>query len=174
TPITDPALLKEVVERLYELNFDPDLSDDGAGTEATRLAIRQFEQQTGLPLTGAATMGPLQRLRAAGGLKPWGAIVYGKDSNKWGMAWGEDSRKAALTHARVSCGEAKNCPVEISFFGSECGAFAYSGSGWAIIARDEIGKAKEAALAECGKRGKSCQIVAAVCANGSDRNSAAK
>ena len=96
TPITDPALLKEVVERLYELNFDPDLSDDGAGTEATRLAIRQFEQQTGLPLTGAATMGPLQRLRAAGGLKPWGAIVYGKDSNKWGMAWGEELAQSGI------------------------------------------------------------------------------
>jgi hypothetical protein len=174
TPINDPVLFNEVLERLYELNFDPNLSDGGSPTEPTRQAIRQFEQQTGLPPTGVATMGLLRRLRAAGGLKPWGAIVYGEDSNKWGMAWDEDSRKTALAHARVSCGEARNCPVEISFFGTECGAFAYSASGWAIIARDEIGKAKEAALAECGKRGKSCQIVAAVCANGSDRNSAAK
>jgi hypothetical protein len=173
-PITDPALLKEVLDHLYELNFDPDLSDNGSVTESSRRAIREFEQLNGLPPTGVATMGLLQRLRAAGGLKPWGAIVYGKDSNKWGMAWDEDSRKAALAHARMSCGDAKNCPAEISFFGSQCGAFAYSGSGWSITARDEVGKAKEAALAECGKHGKSCQIVAAVCANGSDRVSAAK
>jgi hypothetical protein len=173
-PITDPVLFNEVLERLYDLNFDPNLSDTGSATEPTRRAIREFEQLNGLPPTGVVTMGLLQRLRAAGSLKPWGAIVYGQDSNKWGMAWDEDSRKAALAHARVSCGEARNCPAEISFFGSQCGAFAYSGSGWAIMARDEIGKAKEAALTECSKRGKSCQIVAAVCANGADRNSAAK
>jgi uncharacterized caspase-like protein len=173
-PITDPALLKEISERLYELNFDPDMWDNGSVTESTRKAIREFEQLSGLPPTGLPTMGLLQRLRAAGGLKPWGAIVYGKDSNKWGMAWDEDSRKAALEHARASCGDAKSCPAEISFFGGQCGAFAYSGSGWAIVARDEVSKAKEAALGDCGKRGKSCQIIAAVCANGSDRASAAK
>ena len=174
SPVTDPALFKEVLERLYELNFDPDLSDSGSPTEPTRRAIREFEQLNGLPPTGAITMGLLRRLRAAGSLKPWGAVVYGNDSNKWGMAWDENSRRAALAHARLSCGEAKNCPAEISFFGSQCGAFAYSASGWAIMARDEIGKAKDAALDECNKRGRSCQIVAAVCANGAGRVSAAK
>jgi hypothetical protein len=163
-----------MLDRLYELNFDPDLSDSGSASEATRQAIREFEKLNGLPPTGATTMGLLRRLRVAGTLKPWGAIVYGKDSNKWGMAWDEDTRRAALAHARASCGEARNCPSEISFFGSQCGAFAYSDSGWAIISRDEIGRAKEAALTECSKRGRSCQIVAAVCANGGDRNSAAK
>jgi hypothetical protein len=174
SPVADPALFKEVLERLYELNFDPDLSDSGSPTEPTRRAIREFEQLNGLPPTGVITMGLLRRLRAAGSLKPWGAVVYGNDSNKWGMAWDENSRRAALAHARLSCGEAKNCPAEISFFGSQCGAFAYSASGWAIIARDEIGKAKDAALDECNKRGRSCQIVAAVCANGAGRVSAAK
>jgi hypothetical protein len=172
--IADPALFREMLDRLYELNFDPDLSDSGSASEATRQAIREFEKLNGLPPTGATTMGLLRRLRVAGTLKPWGAIVYGKDSNKWGMAWDEDTRRAALAHARASCGEARNCPSEISFFGSQCGAFAYSDSGWAIISRDEIGRAKEAALTECSKRGRSCQIVAAVCANGGDRNSAAK
>jgi hypothetical protein len=174
SPVADPASFREVLERLYELNFDPDLSDSGSASEPTRRAIREFEQLNGLAPTGAATVGLLRRLRAAGSLKPWGALVYGNDTNKWGMAWDEDSRRAALAHARMSCGDAKNCPSEISFFGSQCGAFAYSASSWAIIARDEIGKAKEAALAECGRRGKSCQIVAAVCANGADRVNAAK
>jgi hypothetical protein len=63
--------------------------------------------------------------------------------------------------------------VEISFFGTECGVFAYSGSSWAITARDDIHKAKEAALSDCHRRGKACQIVASVCADGAARFSAA-
>jgi hypothetical protein len=172
TPINDPALLNEVRERLYELNFDPGALDRPS-TEADRQAIREFERQINLPPTGTATMGLLQRLRAIDGLKPWGAIVYSKDNGKWGMAWDEATRKAAVARARVSCGNANVCPVEISFFGTECGVFAYSGTSWAIMARDEIGKAKEAALTDCGKRGKACEVVASVCADGAGRFSSA-
>jgi len=173
TPITDPVTLNEVRERLYELNFDPGPLD-GALRDTAHEAIREFEAQSHLPPTGAATMGLLRRLRATGGLKPWGAIVYRKDNSKWGMAWGESTRRAAVAHARDTCGDAKNCPAEISFFGTECGVFAYSASSWSITARDDIRKAKDAALTECRKRGKSCEIVASVCADGAERFSAAK
>ena len=88
------------------------------------------------------------------------------------MAWGESTRRAAVAHARDTCGDAKNCPAEISFFGTECGVFAYSASSWSITARDDIRKAKDAALTECRKRGKSCEIVASVCADGAERFSA--
>jgi hypothetical protein len=172
-PISDPGLLEEVRERLYELNFDPGPSE-GPYTDATRKAIREFEQQSNLAPTGTATQGLLRSLREIGGLKPWGAIVYGKDDAKWGMSWGEDTRKAAVERAHVSCGDDKRCPVEISFFGTECGVFAHSESSWAITARNDIRKAKEAALADCRKRGKGCQIVASVCADGAERFSAAK
>jgi hypothetical protein len=167
-PISDPVLFNEVRERLYELNFDPGPLD-GPSTETARQAIREFEQQSNLPATDIATMGLLRHLRDIGGLKPWGAIVYGKNNGKWGMAWTESTRKAAVTSARASCGDAASCPVEISFFGTECGVFAYSGSSWAITARDDIGKARTAALSDCGKRGKSCQVVASVCADGAER-----
>jgi uncharacterized caspase-like protein len=170
-PITDQTTLNEVRERLYELNFDPG-SLDGPFTQAAHDAIREFEAQSHLPPTGAATMGLLRRLRATGGLKPWGAIVYGKDNSKWGMAWGESTRRTAVAHARDTCGDAKSCPAEISFFGTECGVFAYSASSWSITARDDIRKAKDAALTECRKRGKSCEIVASVCADGAERFSA--
>jgi Caspase domain/Domain of unknown function (DUF4189)/Putative peptidoglycan binding domain len=166
--IADAVTLNEIRERLYELNFDPG-PPDGPFGDAAREAIREFEEQSHLPRTGAATQGLLRRLRAIGGLKPWGAIVYGKDNGKWGMAWGENTRRAAVAHARDSCGDSKSCPVEISFFGTECGVFAYSGSNWAISARDDIRKAKDAALSECRKRGKSCDIVASVCADGAER-----
>jgi cytoskeletal protein RodZ len=170
-PIGDALLLNELRDRLYELNFDP-VSLDGPLTDANRKAIREFQQQINVSPTGIATMGLVRRLRELNGLKPWASIVFGKDTGKWGMAWDESTRKAAVARARVSCGDSSACPVEVSFFGTSCGAFAYSGASWAITARDDIGKAKAAALADCGRHGKSCQIVASVCANGAERFSA--
>jgi hypothetical protein len=170
-PINDPLLLNEMRERLFELNFDPGPLD-GPLSDAARQAIKEFEQQANLPLTDAPTMGLLRRLRESRGLKPWGAIVYGKESGKWGMAWGESTRKAAVAAARASCGDPRACPVEVSFFGTECGAFAYSGTDWAMTARDNTVKAKQAALADCGKRGNFCKVIASVCADGSERFSA--
>jgi len=166
--ISDPVLLNELRDRLYELNFDPGPLD-GPLTDAARKAIQEFQQQINVPTTGIATMGLLRRLRDLGAVKPWASIVYGKDTGKWGMAWNESTRKAAVAGARASCGDSSTCPVEVSFFGTACGVFAYSGSSWAITARDDIGKAKAAALADCGKRGKSCQIIASVCADGAER-----
>jgi hypothetical protein len=172
-PITDPVLLGELRQRLYELNFDPG-PFDGPMTDAAHEAIKEFEQQSSLPLTDTATMGLLRKLRDVGGLKPWGAIVYGKATGKWGMAWAEPTRATAVASARSSCGDSSSCPVEISFFGTACGVFAYSGASWAITARDDIGKAKDDALADCGKHGKTCQIVASVCADGAARFGTAK
>jgi hypothetical protein len=166
-PISDPGLLSEVRERLYELNFDPGPLD-GPNTEAAREAIHEFEQQNHLAQTGAATMGLLRRLREVGGLKPWGAIVYAPSEEKWGMSWSTATRKDAVASARSSCGSSK-CTTEVSFFGTECGAFAHSGGVWAIVARDSAQRAKEAALADCRKRGKACRVVAAVCADGAER-----
>jgi Domain of unknown function (DUF4189)/TIR domain/Putative peptidoglycan binding domain len=167
--VTDAASLNELRERLYELNFDLG-PVDGPLTNAAHQAIREFQQQINLPPTGVATIGVLGRLRELGGLKPWGAIAFGKSNGKWGMAWDEATRKAAVASARASCGDAAGCSVEISFFGTSCGVFAYSASAWAITARDDIAKAKEAALADCAKRGKACQIVASVCADGTQRS----
>jgi hypothetical protein len=167
-PISDPVLLNELRDRLYELNFDLG-SLDGPLTDANRKAIQAFQQQINVPPSGIATMGLLRRLRELGGLKPWGSIVYGKDNGKWGMAWNESTRKAAVARARISCGDSNACPVEISFFGTACGVFASSGSSWAITSREDIGKAKAVALADCGKRGGSCQVIASVCADGAER-----
>lgn len=170
-PIGDASLLDELRDRLYELNFDPG-PPGGPLTDATRKAIREFQQQISVPPTGIATMGLLRRLRELNGLKPWASIVFDKDTGKWGMAWNESTRRSAVARARVSCGDSTACPVEVSFFGASCGAFAHSGANWAMTARDDIGKARAAALADCGRHGKSCQIVAAVCANGAERFSA--
>jgi hypothetical protein len=166
--ISDSVLLNELRDRLYELNFDPGPLN-GPLTDAARKAIQEFQQQLNVPPTGIATMGLLRRLRELGGVKPWASIVYGKDSGKWGMAWNEATRKAAVASARAPCGDGSACPVEVSFFGTTCGAFAYAASSWAIAAREDISKAKAAALADCGKHGKTCQIIASVCADGTER-----
>jgi hypothetical protein len=160
-PLTDPALLRELNERLYEHNFDPEGSD-GSMTRA----ITKFQQRTTMTPTGEATEGLLARLRQLDDLKPWGSIVYDPDSNKWGISWAYPSRKSAVSDARANCGTSK-CPVELSFYGNFCGAFALSDRSWSLVQRDSVQKAKEAALDECGKAGKACRIIGAVCADGS-------
>jgi hypothetical protein len=101
-------------------------------------------------------------------LKPWGSIVYGPDSNKWGISWNYPSRRTAVADARANCGTSK-CPIELSFYGAHCGAFAISDKSWSLVQRETVDKAKFAALDECGKAGKSCRIIGAVCADGSGR-----
>jgi hypothetical protein len=164
-PIKDVALLRELSDRLYEHNFDPESLDSKNGM---RLAISKFQEKSSMTPTGEATEGVLTRLRKMEDLKPWGSIVYGPDGDKWGMSWNHASRRAAVDDARNNCGTAK-CPVELSFYGTRCGAFAISGKSWSLVQRDSVQHAREAALDECGKTGKSCRVIGAVCADGSGR-----
>jgi len=164
-PLKDPMLLQELSDRLYERNFDPEPLDSKNGM---KLAINAFQVKSSMTPTGEATEGLLARLRKMEDLKPWGSIVYDPDIAKFGISWDHVSRKVAVAAARSNCGTAK-CPIELSFFGTSCGAFAISGKSWSLIQRESIEKAKDAALDECGKAGKSCRIVGAVCADGSGR-----
>jgi hypothetical protein len=164
-PIKDAALLSELSERLYEHNFDPETPD---GKNGMKLAISKFQEKSNMTPSGEATEGVLIRLRKLEDLKPWGSIVYGTDSEKWGISWNHASRKAAVEDARSNCGSSK-CPIELSFYGTSCGAFAFSDKSWSLVQRDTIQKAKDAALDDCGKTGKSCRVIGAVCADGSGR-----
>jgi Caspase domain/Domain of unknown function (DUF4189) len=164
-PIKDPLLLRELSDRLFELNFDPEPLDSKNGM---RVAIAKFQEKARMTPTGEATEGVLTRLRRMDDLKPWGSIVYGPDGDKWGMSWNHASRRAAIDDALRNCGSSK-CPLELSFYGSRCGAFAISGKSWSLVQRDTVQRAREAALDECGKTGKSCRIIGAVCADGSGR-----
>ena len=164
-PIRDPVLLRELSDRLFELNYDPEPLDSKNGM---RLAISKFQEKARMTPTGDATEGVLTRLRKMDDLKPWGSIVYGPDSAKWGMSWNHSSRRAAIDDALKNCGASK-CPLELSFYGSRCGAFAISDKSWSLVQRDTIQRAKDAALDECGKTGKSCRVIGAVCAEGSGR-----
>jgi hypothetical protein len=165
-PLTDPALLKELSERLYEHNFDPETTD---GRSVLALAITKFQEKSSMTPTGEATEGVLTRLRSLDDLKPWGSIVYDPDSDRWGISWDHASRKAAVTDARSHCGTSK-CPVELSFYGHRCAAFALSESTWSLMQRNTVEEAKSNALDQCNKAGKSCRIIGAVCADGSGRS----
>jgi hypothetical protein len=164
-PIKDIALLRELNERLYEHNFDPEQPD---GKTGMKLAIAKFQEKSNMKPSGEATEGVLTRLRKLDDLKPWGSIVYGPDGDKWGISWNHASRRAAVDDARKNCGASK-CAMELSFFGNRCGAFAISAASWSLIQRETIQQAKQAALDECGKTGKSCRVIGAVCADGSGR-----
>src|SRR5262249_38180742 len=61
-PISDPASLKEIRTRLYELNYDPGPLE-GPIREAARQSIREFESANQLKPTGVPTQALLQRLR---------------------------------------------------------------------------------------------------------------
>jgi hypothetical protein len=164
-PIRDASLLRELSERLYEHNFDPEAPDRNNGL---KLAISKFQEKSNMTPSGEATEGVLTRLRKLDDLKPWGSIVYGPDSNKWGISWNHMSRKAAVEDARSNCGSGK-CPIELSFYGRGCGAFAISDKSWSLVQRDTIQRARDTALDDCGRAGKSCRIIGAVCADGSGR-----
>ena len=164
-PIRDATLLRELSDRLYEHNFDPEPLDSKNGM---KLAITRFQEKSSMTPSGEATEGLLTRLRKMDDLRPWGSIVYGPDSNKWGISWDHVSRKAAVEDARSNCGAGK-CPIELSFYGTRCGAFAISGKSWSLVQRETVQSAKDAALDECGKSGKACRVIGAVCADGSGR-----
>ena len=92
-PIKDPILLRELSDRLFELNYDPEPLDSKNGM---RQAIAKFQEKAKMTPTGEATEGVLTRLRKMEDLKPWGSIVYGPESAKWGMSWNHVSRRAAI------------------------------------------------------------------------------
>jgi hypothetical protein len=164
-PLRDSNRLSEINDRLYELNFD---TEAGASGERMRAAIRQFEGRVRLAQTGVPTQGLLGRVRELGGLKPWGAIVYSKRDGKWACRGTTRHARRRVDDARKTCGS-DSCEIEVSFFGTSCGAFASSDASWALSTRDDMQRAKDAALSDCGKRGKTCQIVAASCADSEGR-----
>ena len=168
-PIVASEQVKEAKHRLYDLNYDPG-PEDGAINDQMRDAIRDYQEAIGLKKDGELTEGLLRRLRRAAPLRPWGAIAYSRTERKWGMSWAAQSRKAAENEAQDGCGKAKpTCNSVLTFFGSECGAFAYSDKRWSLAARASMSAARNAALEGCAKDNPGCEILAGVCANGAEK-----
>ena len=161
-------LIREAQQRLYEFNYDPGPAD-GSLNRDTQQAIREFESKLGERVTGQLTEGLLRRMRTVGGLKPWGAIAFSEATQAWGMSWSHETRVAAVAAAQKSCANAAQCTKVLTFFGTECAAFAHSPTRWSLTARDSTARARLAALEECQKQGARCTVVATVCADGQDK-----
>ncbi len=168
-PITDTARLKEIKDRLYDRGLDP----GEPGSPEMRNAILAYEKEVALPAAEQPTVQLLSSLRSSPVPTPWAAITVARDFKRWGMSWHEDTRRAALAGARARCGS-EDCVAAVSFSGHHCGAFALSPSGWSITWRDDETRAREAALTICKQKGPTCEIIGAVCADGSGRSSAAR
>jgi hypothetical protein len=157
--VSDAAGIKDAQTRLYELNYEPGPADGEMG-QNTRDAIKDFQTDVNLTADGKLTRGLHKRLRKAGSLKPWGAIVYRPQTGDWGMVWGLSTRADAVKAAQKTCNGA--CDKELTFFKGWCGAFAHAADGWALSSRQGMRTARFQA------RGK-CRILAAVCSGGSGK-----
>ena len=103
-PIKDPVLLRELSDRLFEHNFDPEPPDSKNGMQ---LAITKFQEKGNMTPNGEATEGVLTRLRKMEDLKPWGSIVYGPESDKWGIPGITLHAGRPIDDARSNCGASK-------------------------------------------------------------------
>ena len=60
----------------------------------------------------------------------------------------------------------KTCNTRFTFFRANCAAFAHSDANWVIAMGDPVIKANSSSLKQSKGGSKSCNIIAAFCANG--------
>jgi len=82
----------------------------------------------------------------------YGAVAYGEESGRRGVAWGWDTQKDAEKAAMKDCGD--GCKIVVRFGPKMCVAIATpeKGKGIGISSRPNETDAKNAALADCKKR----------------------
>ena len=73
--LTDPTIIREVQLKLFNLNYDMK-RQDGVFDPATQLAIRGYQQNIGVTVTGSLTNAQLAKLRASTPPSQWAAIAY--------------------------------------------------------------------------------------------------
>ena len=178
--LTDSSVVREVQERLYNLNYDI-ASINGRLTDDTRKAIREWQANTGRPQTGDMTMDELVALRNARLPSTWGALAYAARGAS-STVWNRHSRQEAVNAALEDCRTRNNgnaCKV-VSAANNACGALGFytgrvgSTTHWGAyaIVRPTLGQATELALNECRQQAKSpngCGIRITFCADGSHK-----
>ena len=162
--VSDIIYLREIGDRLFDQGFDP----GDANSPAMASAIRAFEARAGLPQSGQPTTQLLDALRTTRPPSTWGAIAFGPQKKRLGLTWDEPSRREALSQARLHCGTS-DCTQVVSFSGQHCGALAMSSHSYFMAWHDDMDHARDDALKRCGAHGTACQVVSAVCADGSGR-----
>lgn len=180
-PVTDPAGVREVQSRLYNLNYKIS-SMNGELNSETLKAIRDWQRNVGERETGTMTADQLARLRQARVPSTWGAIAYaarGAAGTVWGRASREEAERDAMRECRKR-GGGKNCsPLTaaekacgaIGFYSARVGSTQHFGS-YGVI-RPTLAQATDSALTECranARRPEACGIRMTFCADGSHKS----
>lgn len=172
--LTDTSVIREVQERLYNLNYDI-AAINGRLTDETRKAIREWQSNIGRTPTGDMTMAELIMLRQARLPTTWGALAFGERGAS-AVVWKRESRNDAVNAALSDCrgrNRGRECKV-VSAPNTACGALGFymAGGSWgayAVVA-PTLGKATGDALNQCrqqGRRPDACGVRITFCADGS-------
>lgn len=177
--LLDEATIREVQEKLYNLNYDI-ASINGRITDETRRAIRDWQTNTKRPVTGDLDTDQIAALRAARIPTTWGALAYAAKGAS-GTVWKRASRQEAERDAILECRNrgGSGCKV-VTAADQGCGALGfYSGrvgstQHWGAYAsvRPTLAQAIENALSECRRQAKkpdACGVRITVCADGSHK-----
>jgi len=172
--LTDASVIREVQERLYNLNYDVG-AINGRLTEETRNAIRQWQNNMQRPQKGDMDLEELTVLRNIRLPAIWGAIAFG-DRGASAVVWNRGSRQDAVAAARSDCrGRNKNVDCKVlSAADTACGALGFymAGGSWGAyaIVRPTLGQATAVALDQCreqARRPDACGVRITFCADGS-------
>jgi peptidoglycan hydrolase-like protein with peptidoglycan-binding domain len=178
--LTDSAVVREVQEKLYNLNYDISVLN-GQMTEETRTAIREWQGIAKHEPTGDLAADELAELRNTKIPTTWGAMAYaarGASAVVWSRPSRQEAASAALTDCHANAGR-DNCKV-VTAVESGCGALGfYTGSvrrttywGAFPAIRPTLGQAVDQALSWCrqqAKRPEACGIRLTFCADGSHK-----
>ena len=180
TLVTDPNTIREVQERLYNLNYDIQVVN-GQMSQETRTALRDWQTRTQREATGELTDENVEALRSAQVPTVWGALAYAAKGAS-SVVWSRPSRREAVSAALADCHERAGrdpCKV-LSAVEGQCGALGFymatirRTTYWAAygIIRPTLGQATDQALETCRQNAKqptACGIRLTFCADGSHR-----
>ena len=174
--ISDPDLVRQAQELLYNLNYDVG-EINGQMTEETKAAILKYQQNTDREQTGELTVEILLALKDATPPSRWGALSAALDGG-WGAAWNYGSRGEAEEEALKHCRKNSDQKCDVLAIHTDACIAAYHWStderwGWRMRTGASVDKAKLNALQDCHKyrEGEAeCNLMAAICADGRHSN----
>lgn len=176
--VTDPDLIRQAQEIMYNLNYDFGVPD-GVNGPPTREVIRTLQKKLGHPVTGDLTERLLKQLKQQKIPTTWGAVSGAVDGG-WGAVWNYKTRKAAEQKAADLCKakSKKKCRV-LAIYDQQCAAaYHWDGKkkwGWRGSSGNSMQIAKRDALADCrANRSEAvpCKLMTAICADGSHKKKA--
>jgi len=174
----DEATVREVQERLYNLNYAI-TSISGRITPEVTDAVRILQGRLGEAMTGELTEAQVAKLRRIEPPKKWGAIAALK-SGRFEVVWQLPTRREAEATLLVACnaGGSPQCRM-LTIADRQCAAAAVARETGAdgkpalrvtISRQIGLGPAQAAALGVCNRGAGApnrCRIASRVCADGS-------